>query len=75
MPYLLNNCTSKTLDYFTPPIVFNRKKPKKKIICTKFIEPAKKILMLAYPLKKATMSGCHAILPNICSVYFYKFTT
>jgi len=31
--------------------------------------------MLAYPLKKATMSGCHVILPNICSVYFYKFTT
>jgi hypothetical protein len=29
MPYRLNNHTSKTLDYFTPLIVFNRIKPKK----------------------------------------------
>ena len=31
MPYLLNNCTSKTLDYFIPSMVFNRIKPKKQL--------------------------------------------
>ncbi len=31
MQYLLNNRTSKTLDYFAPPIVFNRKKPEKQL--------------------------------------------
>ena len=52
MPYPLNNCTDKNLDYFTSPIVFNRIKLKKKLFAhdllnlqRKFNKCKKKILM------------------------------